>query len=363
MEKETLSSQEDLCQNCGTPLQGAFCYCCGQKKITKKESFFKMMVHFVGDFFHFDAQLFNTLKPLFTKPGLVPKDYINGKRKRHLDPIKMYVFVSILFFGILLAFNNQKSKNSTPINISTGQSNTKSSEENGDLVLTEDTLSMDFDLVDNTQTDTVNSVIQKEIIQLDSLTSQLKSTPIRDTGAIYFGTRLLPKTIEAYEIEQAALSKEKRDGWFKSLIILKIIKFSTEVKQNPEQFIKRAIQAFIKALPKILFIILPILALFLKILYWRREAFYIDHLIFMIYFLCLFYIINAIGLTVNYLLDTSVGSLTLLYSGGYFLLAMKRFYDQPWPKTILKYFVFSVASFFLLMFAAVFGFLFTLLTI
>jgi len=329
MEKENLSTKENICQNCGTPLQGTFCHYCGQKKILKKESFFKMMIHFIGDFFHFDAQLFNTLKPLFTQPGLVPKHYVEGKRKRHLDPIKMYVFVSIVFFGILLTLNNlNSSETNAKIKVVDSSINEKSKQKN-ELVFTDTIPSSEIEVAENIATDTNNLELNQDLILLDSLTSQLKSTPIRDTGALYFGTRLLPKSVEAYEAEQSSLSKENRDGWLKKLFITKIIKFSNEIKTNPEQFIKKALQAFIKALPKILFIILPILALFLKILYWRRAEFYIDHLIFMIYFLCLFYIVNAIGITVNYFMDTSIGGLTLIYSTGYFLFAMKRFYNQP----------------------------------
>jgi hypothetical protein len=99
---ESISPTETLtCQNCGAELNGPYCHSCGQKHQPQKHSFGHMMIHFIGDFFHFDSQLIHTLKPLFMKPGLVAKEYVEGKRKKHLDPIRMYVFVSIVFFAIL----------------------------------------------------------------------------------------------------------------------------------------------------------------------------------------------------------------------------------------------------------------------
>src|SRR5579872_3783918 len=94
--------KENDCLNCGTILQGKFCHNCGQENLEMKESFGHMMNHAISDYFHFDQQFFSTIKPLLFKPGFLTNEYLAGRRASYLHPIKMYIFISIVYF--LLAF-------------------------------------------------------------------------------------------------------------------------------------------------------------------------------------------------------------------------------------------------------------------
>ena len=64
-----------------------------------------MLVHYVQDLFHYDGRTLHTLKTLFKKPGLVAEEYINGKRKSNIEPIKFYIFSSTVFFLLLFTFS------------------------------------------------------------------------------------------------------------------------------------------------------------------------------------------------------------------------------------------------------------------
>jgi hypothetical protein len=92
--------KEKDCLNCGTIVQGRFCHVCGQENLVFKENFWSLSMHFISDILHFDGKFFRTIKDLFARPGFVPKEYINGKRVRYLDPIRMYLFTSAVFFII-----------------------------------------------------------------------------------------------------------------------------------------------------------------------------------------------------------------------------------------------------------------------
>ena len=59
----------------------------------RKDSFGHMVVHFIGDYFHYDNKFWTTFKALITKPGQVTLDYIEGRRARYLNPIQLYIFV------------------------------------------------------------------------------------------------------------------------------------------------------------------------------------------------------------------------------------------------------------------------------
>src|SRR5476651_16760 len=100
---------ENDCLNCGATLQGKFCHVCGQENLEIKESFGHLMNHAVGDYFHFDDKFFNKLKPLLFKPGKLTNEYMAGKRSSYLHPLKMYIFISFIYFVLLFSDTVQTS--------------------------------------------------------------------------------------------------------------------------------------------------------------------------------------------------------------------------------------------------------------
>lgn len=106
-----LSNKGFECTNCGRPLQGEehFCPECGQQNDTRKVSVKEMFLHFLGGFFAFDNLFFRTLKPLILKPGLVSKEYIDGKRKKYTNPFIFLLHSAILFFIVTNLIDSLKS--------------------------------------------------------------------------------------------------------------------------------------------------------------------------------------------------------------------------------------------------------------
>src|ERR1700742_2970029 len=114
--------QENDCLNCGTTLQGHYCHVCGQENLQIKESFGHMMNHAISDYFHFDHQFFHTIKPLLFKPGYLTNEYMAGRGARNLHPVKMYIFISIVYF--LLVFQSGArvvNVNNTPAKVTTAK--------------------------------------------------------------------------------------------------------------------------------------------------------------------------------------------------------------------------------------------------
>jgi len=95
--------KEPICLNCGTSLQARFCHQCGQENTEPHESFWVLIKHFVFDLLHFDGKFFVSLRYLLLKPGRLTKEYLKGKRASYFNPIRMYLFMSAVFF--LLIFN------------------------------------------------------------------------------------------------------------------------------------------------------------------------------------------------------------------------------------------------------------------
>ncbi|TQV70941.1 DUF3667 domain-containing protein [Aliikangiella marina] len=100
--KETLNSTN--CLNCGAELTGPICAQCGQKKalpISVKQLF----KNFWTQLLELDFRVFHTIKMLAISPGLLPKNYIEGRRQPYTNPFKLLFFVSTFYFLVLTFFD------------------------------------------------------------------------------------------------------------------------------------------------------------------------------------------------------------------------------------------------------------------
>ncbi|WP_430467651.1 DUF3667 domain-containing protein [Winogradskyella ouciana] len=87
------------CKNCHTDLHENDDYCkrCGGKVIRKRLSFKNLFEHLSETFFNYDNKLLRTFVQLFKKPEDVIVGYINGVRKKYINPIS--------FFGLALTLS------------------------------------------------------------------------------------------------------------------------------------------------------------------------------------------------------------------------------------------------------------------
>jgi len=88
----------DRCLNCGTKLEGPFCYYCGQPDKNFMRFFPVLLREFLEDFLELDSRFTRTMKPLLFLPGKLTRDYLDGKRFRYTPPIRLYIFSSMAFF-------------------------------------------------------------------------------------------------------------------------------------------------------------------------------------------------------------------------------------------------------------------------
>ncbi len=95
---------ESTCANCNTVLQGDFCHECGERKPTKRD---KRISHFLEEtfaaFFFADGKFPQTIKLLVTRPGTLPRKFMQGVRKKYLSPIQLFFFANLVYFLIPLS--------------------------------------------------------------------------------------------------------------------------------------------------------------------------------------------------------------------------------------------------------------------
>lgn len=103
--------RSESCPNCGADLNGEYCQRCGQKRIHRHELAVK---HFFGhvvlhEFTHLDSnKILKTLRDLTLRPGLLTAEYLAGRKGLHVNPIRVYLTFSAIYFlfawGALLDF-------------------------------------------------------------------------------------------------------------------------------------------------------------------------------------------------------------------------------------------------------------------
>jgi hypothetical protein len=87
------------CLNCGTLLSGSYCAHCGQKATPPNPTFHDFLHEFTHEVLHVDGRLWQSIKVLFTRPGLLTREHCQGRRARYLGPLRLYLTFSVLFFA------------------------------------------------------------------------------------------------------------------------------------------------------------------------------------------------------------------------------------------------------------------------
>src|SRR5438093_5450647 len=86
------------CENCGAQLQGHWCAQCGQAAVDYSRSFRYVIAEVLDSFLNWDSKCFTTIALLILKPWRLTNEFLSGKRVRYVNPLRLYLLASILFF-------------------------------------------------------------------------------------------------------------------------------------------------------------------------------------------------------------------------------------------------------------------------
>jgi len=256
------------CTNCGHDLgapRPKFCPDCGQETNIRPPRLSEFAQQLGGAYFSTEGALWRTLKLLLFKPGELTRQYLAGRRKHYVLPLRLYLTISLI---ALLA-----------LRIQTG-------------------ISMD----------------DPAAIQIDLKDGQY--------NAISFG-----------DSHQAGM----RDGKFFCTglpeWLCKRLQRRMDVGQD---VLKREIaelsQRFVSNIGLGMFVMLPVFALMLKLVYWSRRLHYTEHLVFALHVHAFWFFALLIALpNVPWLTG-----LVFLALPVYTHLAMRRVYGGGWWATLLR---------------------------
>ncbi|HSP18684.1 MAG TPA: DUF3667 domain-containing protein [Myxococcaceae bacterium] len=228
---------------------GPFCAACGQKNEPEHRSLWRLVKDGVGPAVLLESRLWRTVGTLLLQPGGLSEAYAEGKRTRFIRPLRLYFWVSVLFFSALAL---------KPLHL--------------------------------------------VVIQVGR----------EDTVHIPWAPQLEKRLQEKLEPLKDGPSGEHAGA------------------QNGTSAKDRLRLEFLSRLPKAVFLLLPLFALLLRMLWWNRP--YVEHLVFALHAHTVLFL--ALGLTLTGWLPFQV--LGAVGPVLWFVLAVRRFYRSGWVGTVLK---------------------------
>lgn len=268
----------DICQNCETPTPGNYCPECGQDSREHRVALRLLVVGLWNDLFTFDNRFWHSFLILLTRPGELTLRYMGGKRVRYIPPARMYLFVSIVFFFILGAVA-----------------------ENDDSFVTMNESEEDAEVA---------------AAVVDSLRTELADVPGVPPEAL--------ATLNMTNLD--ATEDDGDDGTIDGTM------FGEEFELTREDLV----HTVFNLAPKGMFLLLPIFAALLALVYRRSRRVYVEHLIFSLHFHTLVFILMLVAVLAPW---DWVSLVMWIGFHVYLYLAMKHVYRQGWLKTWLKHFL------------------------
>lgn len=396
------------CENCGSALLGEYCYACGQPVKGLVRHFTTIIGDFADTVLNWDARLPRTLWPLFVKPGWLTREYFAGRRVRYVSPVRLFVTLAIVTFffaQLMLSFGDNTfrfSDDGSPGVNDTSFSQVDTVEEvirQRDGALAELAKARE----DNDSVPGLNAglgIAEKQVrnsadarikvLQRKAAGKPASQSPSKDTAST-------PASPPDSKPETASPGRNDDDDgndnisfngtpwdprtnpltvpWWPDFAnhwlneqVGRAKKNIKRMQDDPELFK----DAFLSAVPSTLFVLLPVFALMLKVLYVFKRRLYMEHLLVALHshaFLCLALLLMFATFALQGWLAPKPGALHGLFTWIeaalwtwmplYLLLMQKRVYGQGWIMTLLKYSVLGFCYVMLLSFGAVFTVLFS----
>lgn len=336
------------CLNCGFNVEEHYCSRCGQPNLELKENFWDFISHSIAHYFHFDNKFFQTLKPLITKPGIVTLDYLAGKRARYINPVSMYIFVSIVYF-IVVSPPKHKQKDKPRTYTEVLKQRKKQQEAIHKVEQPLKTVGISEE-ISKTAQQAINQDMDRELFRVMSFSQQdstlkalrnnykqTKSDTLAKFIAKLEGIHIIKNdsTYNAYLARQQKLTDDKKDNFAERLIEKRRIGLG----QNSD-LINEKLEA---NRPKQYFLFMPLMALFIMINFRRNHIKYLDHLIFTIHGMTAFFIVSIVVQPIKKIFPESLSLLSTILELGliawicwYLFKSLKTFYQRKTSTTIWR---------------------------
>jgi len=387
------------CANCGTAMQGEFCHECGQSIHSVIKPIHGMLEDTMDIVFHVDGRVVHTIPPLLLKPGFLTLEYFSGRRVRYIAPFRLMFVLSLLaFFVIHLRLDAISEKidvrNHAVVATTSDEFEDAKSPRQVRAVLNQQLDDLDearkSDVIPQAVLPEMDIAAQKirdranqRLIALGEApmpAASLATPAVAATSSDGTGAGIDSPTHDAQGKASDEPTKPIQISWLPDMVNARLTLMVKHAQANWHVFKhgnaaardeakQHMIGGFFGVLPPTMFVLMPIFALLLKLLYLFKRRLYVEHLIVALHSHAFLFLNLLIGVLVS-MLSTWVKphaawlaiplewiALALwLWAPIYLLIMQKRVYRQGWPMTVLKYLLIGWCYCWLLMFALIVAF-------
>lgn len=92
------------CPSCNAPVRDHFCSRCGEATVAHSPTAGEFIHEFIGHYVALEGKLWQTLKLLLLRPGQLTVDYMRGRRVPYINPLRLYLTLSLVLFGMIKLF-------------------------------------------------------------------------------------------------------------------------------------------------------------------------------------------------------------------------------------------------------------------
>lgn len=282
-----------VCPNCGSAEIAQYCAHCGQRIGDVRMSVGRLFRDVLEDQFSLNSALPRTMRALFFKPGHLTREYFDLRIARYIPPFRLYLIATLLFFVVA--------------SFLAGRAEFR---------------------VDPEDRATLDSIRAAEAARQPRDTSGMRvRTSSSDDGV--FGIHVTPgDTANWVDSVRVNLGFEPLNNAIKKQI-------RSLGRLPPEEALRRLSRSTLEQVPKVMFLLLPVYAFLLKLLYILKKRYYVEHFVFALHLHALMFFVFFLMIVTSRI--PVVQGLLFAWVPIYTLIAMRRVYQQGWLVTFAKW--------------------------
>ncbi|MBC6699841.1 DUF3667 domain-containing protein [Hymenobacter sp. BT190] len=331
----------------------AFCPRCGQQNHEVNISFDHLVEETLEGLFHFDGKVFRTAGLLLFRPGVLTRRFLEGRRVPYVPPVRLYVFLSFVFFLLLSSVTKPKHGSERPVQLFTREAASLTESANDTARQQEQQLLRAIAQASTpARRDSLRRILADSVRQRQqagrrpllaySLTNpsqdfEARKSPDSNFNLSVMGIKLkdeelekLPSDITQAQTDSVLRSNGATPSFWNRLGVKRAVRWHHVTSAE-------AMHQILRGLSLLIFLIMPLAALLLKGTYFRQHRHYISHLIFTVHVHCFLFVFFAVALLLSQLSFMAwADDFMLLVPGVYFVVALRNFYQQSWLKTAVK---------------------------
>jgi hypothetical protein len=365
-------SPDEPCLNCGDPTKGKYCPTCGQRKAAVLLSLRAMLADVLEDQLVLNPTLPRSLAALLFHPGKLTEQYVRGRIVHYVSPFRLYLVSSIVFFLILSFIGLQRLGNPEP---DTNDAPAAADSVAAAAVARLEEQQRALAAIDTTgMPEPARAALRETMAEAAAALAGLRAsadsaavpagdetpdtTAVRQDTTASADSSTQERPIAEPASADTALPRSMLQPWARNIRINGPPIVERAVQRRiadvghlpPQEALRETLRDLLEYAPHMVFLLLPVFALLLKLLYIRRDRLYAEHFVFALHVHAFVFVVFIVMFILPW---EWFDRILLLWIATYVWLALKRVYRQGWVRTTLKWWTLGWMYFWVLLFGLI----------